>query len=261
MASSDGEKRAQLILHDTLGAPGRSVTITAELLEEHFLKNAGVGGEVVLFYVGRRAIGRAMTGGDGRVVKSFVPVTTGVTDVSARLGGSRRVTAGDAMARLFVWEQNRSLILISLHALTPRAGGFGPLSPFSGSKAGLPDPEPEAVKMLSTVGGRHGLIYLIPASPLKLPDVREWSARHRIPAGPIVLVPPGQGFAKELDRLHRNGWRGIKGGLASTPMEAKTLLDRGKRAVASPSGSREKWPVKTVQAQDWEDAGKKLSSA
>lgn len=261
MASSKGEKRARLILYDALSAPRQSVTLTADLLEEHFLRNSGVGGEVVLFQCEGEPIGQAMTGGDGRALKPFASTAIGVTALSARLAASRRVTAGDATAGLFVWERSRSLIVISLPALIPRARGFGPSSPLFESHAGLPDPEPDAVKMLSAVARRHGLIYLIPADPMKLPDLREWAERHRAPAGPIILLQGVQGFAHELDRLQRDGWSRIKGGIPSNATEAKILLDRRRLAVAPPTGSGEKWPTKTVQAKNWEDAGRQLLSA
>ena len=261
MASSDRQKSAQLLLYDTLTAPCRAVTITADLLEEHFLRNSGVGGEIVLFQHAGRPIGQAMTGGDGRAVRSFTPTATGVTALSASLAASRRVTAGEATARLFVWERRHSLSLIFLHALIPHARGFGSVFSFSESNAGFPDPELDAVKMLSTVARRNGLIYLIAADPMKLSDLRQWSARHHLPAGPIVLLQGTQGFAHELDRLQRDGWQGIKAGVPSTAVEAKILVDRGRLAVAPPTGSREKWPAKTIHAKDWADAGKRLLSA
>ena len=261
MASSDREKRAQLILYDALTAPRHAVTITADLLVEHFPRNVGMGGEVVLFQHEGRPMGQVMTGGDGRTLKSFTPTAIGVTALSARLAASRRVTAGDATARLFVWERSRPLSLISLHAVVSHGQGFGSFFPFSESNAGFPDPEPDAVKMLSTVGRHNGLIYLIAADPMKLSDLRQWVARHHLPAGPIVLLQGTQGFAHELDRLQRDGWKGIKAGIPGTAVEAKVLLDSGRLAVAPPTGSREKWPAKTVHAKDWTDVAKRLLSA
>jgi len=261
MASFDRQKSAQLLLYDTVTAPRHAVTITADLLQEHFLRNSGVGGEIVLFQHAGRPIGQAMTGGDGRAVRSFTPTATGVTALSASLAASRRVTAGEATARLFVWERRHSLSLIFLHALIPHARGFGSVFSFSESNAGFPDPELDAIKMLSTVARRNGLIYLIAADPMKLSDLRQWSARHHLPAGPIVLLQGTQGFAHELDRLQRDGWQGIKAGVPSTAVEAKILVDRGRLAVAPPTGSREKWPAKTIHAKDWADAGKRLLSA
>jgi hypothetical protein len=260
MALSKADKRAQLVLYDALTAPRRSVAITADLLEEQFLRNVGLGGELVLFEHQGRPIGQAMTGGDGRAFKSFVPTALGLTAVSARLADSRRVAAEAVSARLFVWARTRSLILISLHALAPRVREIVPRSPFADSKARLPDPEPEAVKMLSAVARHHGLIYVSSANPLRLADLRQWAAAHRVPAGPIVLVQGAQGLAHECDRLKEDGWSGIKAGIPSTPIEAKILLDRGKRAVAPPSGSREKWPAKTDQTKSWEDVGRLLSA-
>ena len=261
MASSDRQKSAQLLLYDTLTAPRHKVTITADLLEEHFPRNFQIGGEIVLFQHAGRPIGQAMTGGDGRAVRSFTPTAIGATTLSARLAASRRVTAGEATARLFVWERSRSLSLIFLHALVLHARGFGSVFPFSESNAGFPDPEPDAVKMLSMVARRNGLIYLIAADPMKLSDLRQWGARHHLPAGPIVLLQGTQGFAHELDRLQWDGWKGLKAGVPSTADEAKILVDRGRLAVAPPTGSREKWPAKTVHAKDWADAGKRLLSA
>jgi hypothetical protein len=261
MASSDRQKSAQLLLYDTLTAPRHKVTITADLLEEHFPRNFQIGGEIVLFQHEGRPMGQAMTGGDGRAVRSLTPTAIGVTALSARLAASRRVTAGEATARLFVWERSHPLSLIFLHALVPHARGFGSVFPFSESNAGFPDPEPDAVKMLSTVARRNGLIYLIDADPMKLSDLRQWSARHHLPAGPIVLLQRAQGFAHELDRLQGDGWQGIKAGVPSTAVEAKILVDRGRLAVAPPTGSREKWPAKTVHAKDWADVAKRLLSA
>src|SRR5438309_1776013 len=205
MASSDHQKSAQLLLYDTLSAPRQSVSITADLLEEHFLRNSGVRGELVLFQHEGAPMGQAMTGGDGRAVRSFTPRAIGVTALSARLGASRRVTAGEATARLFVWERSRPLSLISLQALIPHDRGFSSFIPFSESNAGFPDPEPDAVKMLSTVARHNGLIYLIAAAPMKLSDLRPWAVRHHLPAGPIVLLQGAHGFAHELDRLERDG--------------------------------------------------------
>ena len=261
MASSDRQKSAQLLLYDTLTAPRHAVTITADLLEEHFPRNFEIGGEIVLFQHEGRPMGQAMTGGDGRAVRSLTPTAIGVTALSARLAASRRVTAREATARLFVWERSRPLSLISLHVVVSHGQGFGSFFPFSESNAGFPDPEPDAVKMLSTVARRNGLIYLIDADPMKLSDLRQWSARHHLPAGPIVLLQRAQGFAHELDRLQRDGWQGIKAGVPSTAVEAKILVDRGRLAVAPPTGSREKWPAKTVRAKDWADVAKRLLSA
>ena len=259
MASSEADTRARLILYDAFTAPRRPVTITADVLKKHFLRTVGLGGELVFFQHQGRSIGQAMTGGDGRAVKGFVPTAIGSTAVSARLADSRRVAAEEAAARLFVWPRGRSLILISLPALTRRIREIGPRSLFSASDAALAGPEPEAVEMLAAVARRHELIYLISADPLQLPGILQWVAEHRIPAAPVVLLQGAQGLAYECDRLRREGWSGVKGGIPSTPVEAKIFLDRGKRAVAPPS--QEKWPAKTDQTKSWDEVKKLLLSA
>jgi hypothetical protein len=261
MASSDILNRAHLILHDALTAPRQSVSLTAELLERHFLRTSGLGGEVLVFEHQGRPIGQAMTGGDGRAVKTFVPTTLGKAVVSARLASRRSSAVTQATARLFVWERNRSVILISLHALTVGSISPGPILPFAKSDGPFPDPEPQAVRMLSSIARRHALIYLCVSDPLELRGLREWADRHRVPPGPMVLIRGARGFADELDRLRAEGWTGIKAGLASTPGEAKSFLDRGRRAVTPPAASRQKWPAGALQPKDWEDTGRRLTAA
>ena len=261
MASSDIASGAHLVLYDALTAPRQSVTLTAELLEQHFLRTSGLGGEVLLFEHQGRPVGQAMTGGDGRAVKTFVPTTLGMSVVSAHLARSRRVPPTDATARLFVWERNRPIILISLPALSSRSTSRGPILPFAKSDGPFPDPEPEAVRMLSTIARRHALIYLCASDPLQLGSLREWAERHRLPPGPMVLIRGAQDFADELDRLGGEGWTGMRTGLASTPGEAKAFLDRGRRAVMPPAASRQQWPAGALQPKDWKDAGRRLAAA
>jgi hypothetical protein len=257
MASSKDIKTGHLILYDALTAPRRSVPLIADLLEEHFLRNSGAGGEVLLFQHDGHPIGQAMTGGDGRAVKEFVPPRTGVSTISARLVDARRVTASEVTARLFVWEQRRPLVLIAMRALWPRSTKFFPLAKI-GSE--LPDPDSEAVKMLAELARHVGLIYVIKADPTELAELRAWLEKHHLPPGPIVLLK-SIGMRAELERLKREGWVGIKTGLVSSPDEAKTLVTAGKVAVASPSASeRERWPEKTVKPKDWREAGKRLLS-
>ena len=262
MASSKRRKAGRLILYDALTAPRQPVMLEADLLEESFLRTSGLGGEVILFQHEGRPIGQAMTGGDGRAVRSLTPMGLGVTTISVRLADPRRVTATDNTARLFVWEHRRPLALISLQALSSRAGSF-PKLPLSESKTALPDPDTGAVTMLSKVAPRVGLLYLGFMSPADLPDIRQWAERHHLPAAPVFLVRGGAAaLGRQLDRLQQRGWTKITGGIAGTPDEAKILLAKGKLAIAPPpAGSREKWPEKTVKPKDWEEAGKRLVSS
>jgi hypothetical protein len=257
MASSDPSNRAHLILHDALTAPRQSVTLTAELLERNFLRSSGLGGEVLVFGRQGKPIGQAMTGGDGRAVKTFVPSSPGMTQLSAHLARSRGFAPTPATARLFVWERNRSVILISLHALSTSRSL---ILPFGKSDGDFPDPEPGAVTMLSTIARRHGLIYLFDSDPLRLSGLRKWADRHKVPPGPIILIRGAQGAAHELDRLRADGWTGIRAGLASTPAEAKAFLDGGRRAVTPPVASGHKWPAGALQPKDWKDAGRRLAA-
>jgi hypothetical protein len=249
-----------LILYDALAVPRRSVNLVADLLEDRFLAHGGLGGELLVFFEEGRAVGHAMTGGDGRAMKAIVPPMPGMRTISVRLAENRRVTATEASARLFVWEQRRPLVLVSLSSLTPRSSGL-PLLPSLSDPTALPMPDKEAISMLTSMAGRMGLIYLTGADRSALPGVREWGVRHGLPTGAIVITRAGgPDLRRFLDQLDRQGWTGVKGGIVGSVEEAKILLSRGKMAI-SPPDSREKWPDKTIRPKDWKEAGKRILSS
>lgn len=250
-------KTGRLILYDALTAPRRSVPLIADLFEEHLLRNSGAGGEVLLFQHEGQAVGQAMTGGDGRAVKEFLPLSTGISTISVRLVNARRVMASEATARLVVWEQRRALVLISIRALWPRSTK---LFPFTKLGSEMPEADPEGVKILAEMSRRVGLIYVIKASATALVDLRAWLEKEHLPAGPIMLLK-STGMRAELERLNKESWQ-VKTALVSSAEEAKSLVAAGKVAVASPQASEhERWPDKTIKPKDWREAGSKLVSA
>src|SRR5438128_4417606 len=141
MASSEDKTRGLLIAYDTLGAPGQRVTLVAELVEDGLLTHPPLGGEVLLFKEGRKLLGRAMTGGDGRALLSVVPRRVGASTVVVGLAGSPRVTASEATAKLFVWDRRRAIVRVSLNALAARSRCPGREVPWPRSGPARPDPE------------------------------------------------------------------------------------------------------------------------
>src|SRR3989475_10450137 len=169
MASSEGKKRGLLIAYDTIAAPGQRVTLVAELLEDGLLTHPPLGGEVLLFKVDGRVLGRAMTGGDGRALLSVVPRHVGVSTVVVGMAASPRATASDATARLFVWDRRRAIVLVSLAALVARSRSPGLEIPLPRSGAKRPAPEAGAVQALKELDR--------PACPREFPG----ADRPRVP--------------------------------------------------------------------------------
>lgn len=260
MASSKDGKTGRLIAYDSIAAPGQRLSLVADLVEEGVFTQSPLGGEVVVFVLDGQSVGPAMTGGEGRAVKPWVAKAPGVVGVTVRLENPRRVTASETTARLFVWDRRRPIVLVALAALTARTRKPGEGLPFSFSEEAIPNPEVRAVDALTALSRRVNLIYLTGANRLEVAGIRRWADQHRLPAGPVVPLKAGpQGLATELEQWRRAGWKNIKGGLAGTPDEAKTLLAKGLKAVVPPSASlKEKWPDKAIKSKDWADVAKRL---
>ncbi len=241
-----------------MAVPGQTLTLAADLVEEGFLTHPPLGGEVLLFQYKGGTLGQTMTGGDGRALLSFVPRATGVEKVTVRVVDSRRVSAAEATAKIFVWDRRRPIVIVSLPALVPPARRDFPLP---GSSDQLPAPEGGAVQALLTLARRANLVYVTPRDRFELPEARQWTDQHRFPAGPIFpLRPSPRRLASELETWQREGWTNIKGGIVGTAEEAKALVEKGLKAVASPTAtSKEKWPEKTVTITDWKEVIKQLS--
>jgi hypothetical protein len=261
MAFSKGERKGRLLVYDSMAEPGRSISLQADLVEEGVLIRGPLGGEIIRFQVAERSLGTALTGGDGRAVKVFVPLTVGVLDLAVRLENSRRVEASEARGRIFVWDRRRPIAIVSHPAL---------LAPSNKSSIGLPVPNFEgpaavpngkAIEALSVLSRRVHLLYVSPADRTELPDLRQWMDQHRLPVGPLFPVSAkSPALGRQIEAWRHAGWRNIRAGLVATPDEAGALIRAGIKAVRAPEVSaKEKWPDQTIQAKDWTDVVKHLT--
>lgn len=261
MASSDEKKSGLLVAYDVMAAPGRSINLVADLLEEGFFAYAPLGGEVLFFEQEGRMLGRTLTGGDGRAMVPFVPRAAGRMTVRVRLAESRRVTAQEATAGVFVWDRKRPIVIISMKALVsaPRQPDLGVPLPRSGAKPQNPDSS--AVRALTVLAKRAHLIYVTANDRLGLLEVRQWADRNRLPAGPVFPIKLGpMSLTQELERWRREGWTNIRGGLAGTADEAKALVERKLKAVVPPNASpQDKWPDQAVAVKGWEEVVRQFS--
>lgn len=261
MASSDEQQDGLLVAYDSMAVPGRPASLVADLLKEGLFAPSPLGGEVLFFEHEGRLLGRTLTGGDGRAVVLFTPRALGRMTVTVRVGESRRVTARETTAGVFVWDRKRPSVVISMKALSsvPLRPDLGLPLPRSGAR--LRNPDGGAVEALTALAQRVHVMYVTASDRLELSEARLWADRNRLPAGPVFLLKPGPiGLSHELDRWRREGWTNIKGGLAGTGDEAKALVDRNLKAVIPPDApAKEKWPNKAVAAKDWQDVARQFS--
>src|SRR5438309_6700200 len=147
------------------------------------LTHPPLGGEVLLFKEGRKLLGRAMTGGDGRALLSVVPRHVGVSTVVVRLAESPRATASEATARLFVWDRRRAIVLVSLNALVARSRSPGLEIPLPRSDAKRPAPEAGAVQALKELDRGANLRYMNGCDRLEVHEIHDWMEGHRLRPG------------------------------------------------------------------------------
>ncbi len=261
MASSDEKTRGILVAYDVMAAPGRAITLVADLFEERWFTSVPLGGEVLRFEHHGRLLGRALTGGDGRAVAPFTPRAAGRMTVTVRVGESRRVMAQETTAGVFVWDRQRPSVIISLSALAsaPRRPGLGLPLPRAGPTSQNPDGG--AVQALVVLAKRVHLIYVTMSDRSELAEVRQWAERQRLPAGPIFpLKPVPMSLSHELERWRQEGWTTIRGGLAGTADDAKALAGKKLKTVVPPNASsKEQWPDEAVHMKDWTDIIKQFS--
>lgn len=263
MAFSNNVRKGRLLVYDSLAVPGQSLSLIADLIEEGIVIQGPLGGEVLRFQVAGRSLGTALTGGDGRAVKAFVPRTPGVLDLVVRAENHRRVEASEARAQIFVWDRKSSLIIVCQAALLDSSG-----KPALGLRIpDIGDPPPPAlngkmVKALSALSGRAHLVYVSSRDRKELPDLRRWMGQSGIPAGPLFLVKASpSALAQQVEIWQRDGRKNITGALAGTPDEAQSLLSKGLKTVVPPGASTtKKWPSKTIRTKDWTDVVTQLAS-
>ena len=244
-----------------MAVPGRAINLVADLLKEGFLAPSPLGGEVLFFEHEGRMLGRTLTGGDGRAMVPFTPRAVGRVTVTVRVGESRRVTAQETTAGVFVWDRKRPIVIISMKALVSvsRRPELGLPLPRSGAK--LQNPDGGAVQALTVLAKRAHLIYVTASDRLELSEVRQWADRNRLPAGPVFpLKPVPMSLSHELERWRREGWTNIRGGLAGTVDEAKALVERKLKAIVPPNASpQDKWPDQAVVVKGWEEVVRQFS--
>lgn len=257
----------KLFLRDALTAPGKPARIEARLVHDGLLGQAGLGGEPLELFVGKRSVATAMTGGDGRAFFEFTPVMRGTRTMTVRLASTRRVESDEATAALASWEGRRPILLVEVEALSvlPKAPPIAlPSLPLAGSGDALPPPLPRAADALSKLTAYYyNVLYLARSKaggPAEEAAVREWLQQHQFPLGVTKALDPGRAALEALlDGMAKEGWDNLKTGVGRTREFAEVLVERRLRVVILPGlVEGDKLPRKALAAEDWEEVRRKI---
>jgi len=229
-----GEERvnANLFVEDILVLPGKPTQLKALLYQEGLLgKRIGLGGENIDFFVQKRLMGQAMTGGDGYAYLKYTPQLRGNLTIKAQVRENPRVSDQEATGLLAVWERRRPILLIDLSALLP-PDAESPMvkssTPLSLGNDLLPEPDRDATFELEKLGEfYYNLVYLYRANIESNEAVRTWLRKHGLPAGIPMMVNPGSKALSEfLEQLNEDGWENVSAGIGRTIEFAEVLVER-----------------------------------
>ena len=248
---------ATVVVADVMGFPGKPMKLEARVMQKGLLQDVGLGGEVLEFFVHRKRIGTAMTGGDGRAFLEYVPRMRGNFVSAVRLQDSPRVSDAEGTGVVASWERRKPILLIDLHAtMAQQANPDSGLPSLPGifGMTTLEPPVPEAANELEKLGKYYyNLVYVVQSQTVSLQQVREWLRAHEFPLGiPKVLKPGRKDLEGLLDLLAEQGWKNVSAGIGLTADFANVLVKRRLKTVIV--GQRKKgdeFPRRTVFVKNW----------
>ncbi|NKB82473.1 MAG: hypothetical protein GKS05_11415 [Nitrospirales bacterium] len=255
--------QATLLVPDVLVFPGKPTSLKARLVRSGVLSHIGLGGENVVFMVGPKTVGTALTGGDGRAFLEYRRHMSGTLDVVVSLEKSPRVEATEQRGVLAVWERRRPILLVDLDALMPvgESSRFS-LSTLSLALGGdLPTPIPEAASELEKLARfYYNVIYLARQEGQGVPVIREWLHMHEFPLGLTRTIGPGSTALKAfIDQLKEDGWDNLDAAIGRTLDFAQVLVkDRIRTVILEQPNQKEKFPRRTKLAKTWKTVRKHL---
>lgn len=257
-----------ITVRDALTTPGRAALIEAKLARSGLLTETGLGGEPLELVIAGKPVATAMTGGDGRALLEYHPMTRGTYPVTVRLGATPRVTAAEEMGTLAVWEKRRPLLLVEVASLiepvTTPPLSLPPLPGLSGGREQSKPMADAADELGRLTKFYYNVIYLSSsagsgASLQGDEAVRRWLNDHKFPTGVVMTAKPGPaGLGTMLDEFKADGWITLKTGIVRSPSVAEVLLEHRLEAILVPEPARGEVPRKAKVAKDWKDVRKKL---
>ncbi len=263
-AAAASKVTGSLLVKDALTIPNRPARIEARLIQHNLVGEIGLGGESLQLEIAGKAVGTAMTGGDGRAYFEYTPKMRGNVTFAVTLPNSPRVEASRAAGLLAVWEHRRPILLVESVALVEQPSEL-PALPFGKPGAAEIKPSPDAAEELGRMAQfYYNVMYVAaqnegPFSAAKVGQFRQWLGDNGFPTGFILHTTiTSEGLGATLDELKKEGWTAMKAGIGRSTAFAATLVERRMEAVLVPEPSKGEVPRKTKTAKDWKDVRKKL---
>jgi len=253
--------KGHLIVEDILARPGTSVTLKATLIEKGLLGNKGLGGEIVTFAVQGQHVGKALTGGDGRVFLEFKTHMRGNHKIVATVESSARVESAEGNGTLASWERRRPILLVDVSTLVQGDRSPLPTLPVVGNLGGLGKPQEHAAYELSKLTEfYYNVIYVDERQGTTLYEVREWLRQHEVPVGMTRAVPQdAKALLGFMEKLKEGGWDNLEAAIGRTWEFAHTLVKNRIKTVIFPDpGEKKKYPRRAKIVSSWKEVRKQL---
>lgn len=253
----------KMTVKDVLTRPKQSVRLEARLVTPGVLRESGLGGERLEFFVGGVRAGAAMTGGDGRAYLEFTTRMRGNQIIRVKLAGSTRVQDTEATGNLASWERRRPIVLVELAALLDEGKlpvGL-PSLPLQLGLESLPGPATGCVENLTRLTKFYfNVVYVSRTGIVQMEALRDWLAKHKFPPGVPRVVKPGKRALDALiEEFAEKGFREPRAGVGRTQDFADTLAERRvKVVILSEDGPEKEYPRRTEWAKDWVEVRRKV---
>lgn len=212
----------EIFVHDALALRGEEILITAETRKGYFAK----GGKIVEFSVNGKAIGRALSGGDGVAYKTFKTGRTGMHRIVASSG--KETGRGD----LLVLNRGKEIVFIDVEGSLLAA-------PFSKK------PIEQSRKVIRKIMKSYPVVYLH-TGEFGLKAVKQWLRQNKFPDAPVLSWQNGGVFTE----LNNKGLR-VKAVIGS-----QVVIDSADAYNPAVFGFDEQ--DKTENLKVWQEIEKKL---
>jgi hypothetical protein len=212
----------EVVVHDMIVLKEEKAMLRTETRGKFFRK----GGEVVEFLINGKAIGDALSGGDGFAFKQFIPDRTGIYRFTAKLGKD------EGQGVLLSLNRGTGIVIVDIEGSLLEE----PLSkkPKSGSR-----------KAISEISSRFPVVF-VHGGFVSIKTIKAWLKENEFKELPVISWERGAAF----DAIHEKGFRlkAIIGG-------PKVIESANK--YRPPAFSFEE-TEDAVQVKDWGEIKKKL---
>ncbi len=213
---------AEIFVHDGIALKGEEISIKAETKGRYFSK----GGQMVNFFLGKKPIGNALSGGDGFAYKSFIPHTSGLNIIVAKYG--KDSDRGIIMSL----KKDSKIVFIDVE-------GSLLSSPFS------KEPIERSRDIIKSIIKKYPVVYLH-TGVIGIKSIREWLRKNRFPESVVLPWEMGSVF----NDLNKKGIK-IKAIIGSLPVIESAIDYKPVAFTFDESDYAEK-------VKDWKEIGKKL---